>query len=262
MFIVYYDESGDDGYPSYSSPLFTLTCMYIFYLNWKDTFNLIREFRQSLRNQYGLPIKMEIHTKQLLLNKYPYKPLGLSEVERVSIIDHFCQFLASLDFKVVNVVIDKAKITNPDYGVLDRAFTYSIQRVENDLEKVDPSHRFLIITDEGRVGKMTKVARRIQRINYIPSQFSSTSYRKEIRRLIEDPLPKRSDQSYFIQIADLIAYIVYLHKLIELCRGNFPSRMPGLVDHSKILSWLDILSPILNLQASSTERFGIVCYPK
>ena len=44
MFIAYYDESGDDGYPNYSSPLFVLTSLYLHYLNWKDTFHKIFQF--------------------------------------------------------------------------------------------------------------------------------------------------------------------------------------------------------------------------
>lgn len=28
MYIAYYDESGDDGFPAYSSPLFVLTALY------------------------------------------------------------------------------------------------------------------------------------------------------------------------------------------------------------------------------------------
>ena len=62
---------------------------------------------------------------------------------------------------------------------------------------------------------MRKVTRKIQRINYIPSKYSG-SYRKEIEKLIEDPMPKNSNESYFVQIADTIAYIIYLYSLKNL----------------------------------------------
>jgi len=38
MFIAYYDKSGDDGYLKYSSPIFVLTSLYLYYLNWKDIY--------------------------------------------------------------------------------------------------------------------------------------------------------------------------------------------------------------------------------
>ncbi len=43
MYIAYYDESGDDGYPRYSSPLFVLSVTYLHYLNWKDVLGINRD---------------------------------------------------------------------------------------------------------------------------------------------------------------------------------------------------------------------------
>lgn len=212
MRIAYYDESGDDGFPSYSSPLFALSVLYLHYLNWKDSYQKIWEFRRILRSSFGLPIKMEFHTKYFLLNKNPYKTLSLTDSQRIQIIDLFCDLVSSLAVKIINVVIVKPLIYKPDYEVLDTALTFSIQRIENDLNPANnPEEKFLIITDSGRVGKMRNTARKIQRINFIPSKFSPQSYRQEIQALIEDPLPKDSKESYFIQLVDLIAYIVYLY---------------------------------------------------
>jgi len=104
------------------------------------------------------------------------------------------------------------------YHVLKNALTYSIQRIENDLDKSFGSERFMIISDEGRISKMRDTARMLQRINYIPSQFNCTSYRKEIKTLIEDPLPKNSKESYFIQLADLMAFVVSLYESVTSVR--------------------------------------------
>ncbi len=261
MFIAYYDESGDDGFPQYSSPLFVLTAIYQHYQNWKDNYQMVRDLRERLRTQYNLPIKLELHSKNLLLNKNPYRPLNLSDIQRMAMIDEFCETIAAMDVKVVNVVIDKTKVKLAKYEVLDTALKYSIQRIENDLVKINPANRFLIITDEGRVGKMRSTTRKIQKINFIQSKFGTGTYQKEIKSLIEDPLPKPSKESHFIQICDLIALIVYNYKLLELGVGALHNRMPSDVDIAKLKSWLDRLLPSLNLAASS-EAYGIVCYPK
>lgn len=262
MIITYFDESGDDGFPAMSSTLFALSAIYLHYQNWQTVYREIYEFRRHLRDHYAIPIKMELHTRDLLLNKKPYSALRIADEQRIAVVEECCHFLASLEIQSINVVINKSAIRTPDYDILDRAFTYAIQRIENSLSAVNPADRFMIIVDSGRVGKMRKTARRIQRINYIPSRYSSSHYRREIQRLIEDPLDKDSGESYFIQFCDLIAYLVYQHKQIELGLGAPPRRIPTAFTHALITSWLDNLKPILNLQASRTDPYGIVCYPK
>lgn len=262
MIIAYFDESGDDGFPATSSALFALSTIYLHYQSWQTTYREIHDFRRYLRDQYSFPVKMELHTRDFLLNKKPYSALRIPDNDRIAVIGDYCRLMASLEIQVINVVINKSAIRNPNYDVLDTAFTYAVQRIENTLNVVDPANRFMIIVDPGRVGKMRKTARRIQRINYIPSRYSSTHYRREVQRLIEDPLEKDSKESYFIQSCDLIAYLVYQHKQIELGLGTPPRRMPEAFSHDLLTSWLDILKPILNLQASRIDPFGIVCYPK
>lgn len=119
----------------------------------------------------------------------------------------------------------------------------------------------MIITDEGRVGKMRKTARKIQRINIIPSKFVG-SYRKEIKLLIEDPLPKKSQESYFIQISDFVAYMVYLYSIKKFINKDWAKRLKSFLGFSDVKKILDNLKPSLNLKASLANEYGIVCYPK
>ena len=217
MFISYFDESGDDGYPVYSSELFVLSCLYMHETRWKENFQSIVNFRKYLKEQYGFPIKEEFHSKEFVTDKNPYHGKYNPDV-RKAILFHHCSFLTTLNLKCVSVVIDKKNINRENYNVLKNALTYSIQRIENDLDKSFAGERFMIISDEGRVSKMRDTARMLQRINYIPSQFGYTSYRKEIKTLIEDPLPKNSKESYFIQFADLVAFVVSLYAKRNLCK--------------------------------------------
>jgi hypothetical protein len=262
MRIAYYDEAGDDGVPG-SSPVFVLGGMYMHYLHWQGNYERVQAFRKHLRSRYGFPVKVEIHSKELLLNKNPYRPFGISDDDRVSIIGECCDLIASLDARVLNVAIVKAHVKSSDYPVLDKAVTYSVQRIENDLRvKFQPNERFLIITDNGRVGKMSATTRRIQRINFIPSKFAQGSYRQEIRTLIEDPLPKDSKESHFIQLVDVVSNIVYLYVIATQGVGSFPNRMPKTVDIDKVKEWMGRLLPVLNTKASSSDPYGVVIYPK
>ena len=67
MYIAYIDESGDDGYPEYSSPIFILSAIYLYYQNWHEIYYRLVDFRRCLNDKYNLPIKLEIHTKNLIL---------------------------------------------------------------------------------------------------------------------------------------------------------------------------------------------------
>jgi len=263
MYIAYYDESGDDGYPRYSSPFFVLSALYLHYLDWQPIFEEVRALRRNLKQRFDLPVKTEVHTRPLLLNKKPYRSLGLLPHERVAIISAFARLIGRLPLKVVNVVIVKPRIRKPDYQVLDTALTYSIQRIENDLAPdQNPDVKFMMITDPGRMGKMRKTARRMRRINFIPSKFGPGSYRREIQTLIEDPLPKDSRESYFIQMADTISFIVYLHTAYTLKLAHVSNRLAAIVSPTQIALWMDMLKGSFNLQASRKDAYGIVYHPR
>jgi len=263
MIITYYDEAGDDGFPIYSSPLFVLSSIYMRDEYWQENYRKIREFRKYLKSEYEFPSSLEIHTRDFILNKKPFdQAVRLSDETRIKILDDYCKLISSLKIRIINVVINKTVIQTSRYDVLDKAFTYSVQRIENHLNLIKYDGKFMIITDPGRVGKMVKIARRLQKINYLPSKFKAGYYRKEIQRLIEDPLEKNSNQSFFIQIADFITYIVYLYMVDRLQVASFPKRFPKQIDSNKIVEWMEVLKPKLNTKASTQDSYGIVCYPK
>ncbi len=263
MIIAYVDEAGDDGFPKYSSPVFVLSQISTHYQNWQRIHGEIVEFRRQLKANYNFPIKLEIHTSYLLKNKKPYNLLGIPDNVRLNIINDYVKFISGLDIQIINVAINKTIIKNPSYRILEHAFQYSIQRLENYLIEADPSNKFLVIVDEGRVEKMRAVARKIQRVNYIPSKINpGQTYRREIKRMIEDPLPKESNQSGFIQIVDLVSFVVYYYIGIKHGLFGLPSRLPCQLVQSVIIQWLEELKPILNLKASESDPFGIVCYPQ
>lgn len=261
MYLAYLDESGDDGWPETSSPLFVQSAVYLHHRHWKSAFEATRAFRRQLAATGRLPFDVELHTRELFLNKDPYHGLKIPPAERLALLADFCRHFALIEVKCINVVIHKAAIpAGSEYNVLDTALKYLIQRLENDLRPTDD--RFMLITDEGRVGKMRSTARRIQRFNPVPSKFGTDTRNQEIKMLIEDPLPKKSHESYFIQFADLAAFLVHLHMLVDLGAGSWANRLSSFCRPTDITSLLEIIKPRLNLHASRNHPLGIVCYPK
>jgi hypothetical protein len=263
MYLSYFDESGDDGYPVYSSQLFILSTIYMHYSNWHDNYQKINSLKKVLYQKYNFPYSLEMHFKEFLQDKNPYHGNYSIDIKR-KIIKEFFELISILKIQIINVVIDKSRIKNQDYQVLEKALTYSIQRIENTLNKSDLDSKFIIITDEGRVGKMRMVTRKIQRINFIPSQFYSGSYRKEIKCLIEDPLPKKSNESFFIQLCDCCAYLTYLYACRNLCKPKleWPKRIQNILYYGEEKELFNLIRNVINLKATKTNEFGIVYYPK
>jgi hypothetical protein len=266
MHIAYYDEAGDDGFPNYSSPIFVLSTVCMHYSAWQENSKNLMVFRKALKSFCGLPICQEMHTRDFVLDKKPYDKFAIPDKTRMQVMDMFCQTIACLDIQILNVAINKKAIqlspSVPSYDVLDRAFTYSIQRVENQLDSMGNSdHKFMIITDPGRIGKMTKTARKVQKFNFIPSKLGTGPLRQDIQRLIEDPIQKDSGQSYFIQVADLISFVVYQYVREKLAIGNFPKKMSPYVTQAKVIEWMNALKPKINTKASSRDPYGVVIYP-
>jgi hypothetical protein len=260
MHLVYYDESGDDGFPDFASPLFVLSAVYCQALDWRDNFNVLAGFKRQVAKDFNLPFNLELHTKELLLNKKPYASLRLSDAERVEIMSRFCQAAAQLSLRCITTAVIKPWLKKSEFAVLDKALSYSVNRIETDLRSTVAS-RFLIITDDGRVAKMRSTTRRMQKINYVPSQFQSGTYSREIRHLIEDPLPKDSKESYFIQLADMVAFLFYALAAHDSGTAELPKRAPAGLDHAFILACLETLKPILNLKASGSHPYGLVLIP-
>lgn len=258
--IVYFDESGDDGNNTASSKYFVLTSISIETTSWQDVFNKIVEFRRRLKEEYGLHVTEELHTKCFFYDKDPYRKYGWSYDQRRKIIIEFIKFISSLDISVVNVVIKKENIKNKDYDVLEKALTYNIQRIENTSKG---SFKYLIITDQGRTSAMRKTARKIRVINPVQSMFDYSSHNMPIENLIEDILEKNSKDSYFIQISDLISTIINMYYNYYINDNPLPKRLQKLIDKGFIGSAMETfrVGGILNLSASKRNPYGIVAYP-
>jgi hypothetical protein len=260
MHLVYYDESGDDGFPAYAAPMFVLSAIYGPAQDWKENFERIARFKRELVRECGLPFDMELHTRELILNKKPYSALRLSGPQRLEIITRYCQMVSRLTIRSITTAVIKTIIRSHTFDVLDRALSYSINRIDRDLGE-SPQNRFLVITDDGRVAKMRTTTRRMQKFNYVPSQFGGASLRREIHQMIEDPLPKDSKESYFIQLADLVACLFYMRAGLETKAAAFPARTPPELTPEVLQSWLDTLKPILNLSAAPKHPYGLVLIP-
>lgn len=260
-YIVYFDETGDDGVTTASSDHFVLTSIYMPSESWQQNFDLIRELRRNLRNKYGFHVTEEMHTKHFLTDKNPYRNYHWTQETKREIIKAFTLTLAKMDLKIVNVIIDKRRFKDGNYKVLENALKYNIQRIENDSAG---KWNYIIVTDKGRLAPMRKTARAIRAYNPIQSKYSHEFSNQPIKNMIEDIMEKDSSESYFIQICDFVSYFVHLYFQININGQELPKRVNKVIDKAFVGSVLATLkkSEKLNLKANERNAYGLVIYPK
>ena len=164
-YLAYFDETGDDGLIKYSSDHFVLTSLYMPSSKWQENYDALRLMRRGLRDDFGLHVTEEFHTKQFLTDKNPYRAYSWTSEQKQEILKRYTITLASLDMQCMNVVIDKTKVKSNTYSVLENALTYSVQRIENDSAG---RWKYIILSDKGRVSVMSHTARKIRAFNPVP----------------------------------------------------------------------------------------------
>lgn len=210
MLIAYVDESGNTGTSgtSGSSLTYTLGCVLIDADHWPQAFDEFLTFRRRLRTTYGLPMRAEVKANYLLRNSGPIRPLGLGPAERHLVFRAHLRVLEDLPARAFAICIDKRNLQHAtSTTIFDLAWETLLQRLErtSTYEKAT----FMITHDEGENDAVRRWVRRSRRHLTAGSAFGTGSQRHPARRLVDDPVPRRSEQSYFVQLADLVAYAAF-----------------------------------------------------
>jgi hypothetical protein len=142
MYISYFDETGDDGYPKRTTDLFVLTSCYGHRLNWQANYQKTYDFRKFIKTTYDMPIKLEWHTKHFLTNKNPYRQYGRDDRTRLCMTLEYAQHLAMLEHEFINACINKTRISPKNEtlyaNVLDAALKFNVQRIQNTIKRIEP----------------------------------------------------------------------------------------------------------------------------
>lgn len=212
MILAYIDESGDGGFVGSPTDYFCLGCVLVDESQWLSSLDALIAFRRYLRDTYGLPMKAELKAQYLLRGHRSYG--ALTPQARMKIYAATMAYVASAGhFRVFAVVIRKPPILHrPPNVVLDRAWVYLLQRLQSWATSRDSLVQ--VMHDEGNSDSITRRLRAMRRHHWVPSFFvPGTSLRATAQRIIEDPTERESGSSYFIQLADLIAFAAARHEI-------------------------------------------------
>ena len=194
MWFAYVDESKDAG------NLYVYSALITNGEAWQATFAKVKAFRQELRRDYGIYMDQELHAWKFAAGKGAISPRVILKPERAEIFRKVMQFIASSKRFAV------ASSCNP---IENYAFERLLNRINKTAEV--KGENVLMIFDEGQEVEITRRLRRLRVHNPIPSNRETWPDGKRTKNLplaniVEDPVFKDSETSYFIQLADFCAY--------------------------------------------------------
>lgn len=214
---MFVDESGDTGLVNSPTRYFALAGMVVHELRWRTYLDQLIAYRQRMRNQFGLKLREEIHATKLISR--PGSLVRIKRNDRLTILRAFADELASMpDINIINVLVDKqGKPTN--YDAFGSAWQALIQRFENTMSHrnfpgpANPDERGMIFPDNTDDKKLVALLRRMRQYNPVPNQphFGGGYRNLTLSTIVEDPSFRDSEFSYFIQAADVAAYLLFQH---------------------------------------------------
>lgn len=211
MYFAYFDESGDNGMIDSPTRAFTLAGVLVHERHWFDALNQLVAFRGYVRDQFGVRRSVELKANWILQRKGTFKDSPLSLPARVRLMQACMRFQRKSGlFRTFAVIINKDLIQKRDSDPRDLAWTRAMERLQTMARKED--ERVHILPDEGHGYFIRRRLRQMRRHHFVGSAFGEGVLPAEATRIVEDCSDRRSDESYFIQLADLNAYAAYKHE--------------------------------------------------
>lgn len=246
MHFFYVDES-------YDTQRFVMSALRVRAEEWREVFGRTKDFRAYLRSEFGVKLKTELHAQTFVRHcSDRSSDRKLSLADRRKIFGETIEFVAALPIEIINV-----SLSVPQHGdsnaahlaALDRLFN----RINTNVSRCSPSSHAVVIFDSGKEQQTTRLARRLSVFNHIPSQFDQWPDGRRTRnivtdRIVEDPVFRDSKASYFLQLADFVAFALLKR---EVAPTDFVAKWGY---HEVFRS----LQPVLCIQAHRRDPLGIV----
>jgi hypothetical protein len=243
--IAYIDESYDDS-------KFVMSALVIPDHSWRSAFAHLQNYRKFLKQRYGIFTSKEFHATDFVAGRGRIAPVAVPKGLRAHLFKEYLNIHNALPgAAIISGIWDKSGISQHDIHA--KAFS----RIQERLQRrcVALNSQMVTIVDEGRAAELQKVARRSKIWNPIASQYGAWEDGSSFKnipneRLIEDPVFKPSNQSYFLQSVDFIAFAL-LKSEVQ------PTAVTARYELHKAY---DLLEPICSKEASRKDprNLGIV----
>ncbi|MGR3291085.1 MAG: DUF3800 domain-containing protein [Paracoccaceae bacterium] len=245
---MYADESGDPGNNTTQTRYFCLSGIVVHESDWRQFIETNIQFRRTMRDVYGLPLRVEIHAIELIRKQQ----FNIEKFKRLAILRNYLDELAKLNsISVTNIVVDKQG-KSPDFDIFGAAWRTLFQRFENTLTHGNFPGGYrrsfgTVYTDATSGKRLSQIMREMASYNPIPNRLDAGYRNIPILRIIEDPSERNSAVSLPIHACDVIAY--FLHQ---------KHKPNSFIRRRRAQNYFDRLDPVLNKHASISDPQGVV----
>lgn len=232
MWLMYVDDSGDSGFwtpergTKGTTDYYALSGLILSEHRWEEYLEKLKLLRREIKNDkhFKIPVTAELKgywlTRSSLRKEYYPNIKGRKDAAELYkfLMVSFSNIFSTA--KIINVFCDKKKLfsSSPqqqkEIDIFTLTWSRLIQRYHNflrNIEDYDKDSLGIIISDNNNGGDLDKLIRKMRRYNPIPSKYSKSFYQDPTTTIIEDSFERHSKDSYFMQVADLIVYALYLH---------------------------------------------------
>jgi hypothetical protein len=233
MHLIYIDDS-------YEDPVQTYSAIAIPAARWRETFKSVLQWRRELKRTDGMFTTKEFHATEFVAGRGRLAPDIITKYRRSQIFRDSFRLLNELDGLRV---FSSCRTTNPNW-----AFERLLTRIHKTMVTWD-SHAILIC-DEGKELEFTRLARKMGTFNPVPVYIAPQVLQVQnlaTVRIIEDPIFKPSHRSFFVQMADFVAYAL-LRREKHLASKNAYG----------LHTCFDLLGNVVVREASLTDPMGII----
>lgn len=144
---------------------------------------------------------------QILQNQRGRIPWDACSLMQLIGIEHLNQMAKCGTLNAFGVVIHKSGLSGKS-EIFDEAWLTLLQRLERT-SRARGDEPVLLVHDNGENDAVRKIARRSCRMLTAGRMSDSGYFSVPFHQLIDDPVARSSDQSYFLQLADLVAYSAF-----------------------------------------------------
>jgi hypothetical protein len=189
------------------SKSFVLGCVLVRASHWTEAFHNLSGYRQYLKTEFGLPLHAEIKANHLLQNGGPFSALSLSETARHSLYRGMLRLCFRRHIKAFAIVLRKELLI--ENNVHDLAWMLLLQTLQR--LTATQEEQIIIFHDEGEDLRIRTLAQTSQRGGYSEHTLKEATISAPFRGLVDYPVSRRSHDSLFLQLSDLVAYAAFRH---------------------------------------------------
>jgi hypothetical protein len=242
--IAYIDESYDDE-------CFVMSALVVPVARWRETFEAAKAHRQRLKAVYGIFTSKELHAVEFVSGRGRISERMIPKGLRAQLFRETMDLLADLPVHVISGAWPMNGVAKREIHA--KAFSRIAERLQR--RAVENNSHILRMVDEGKDVELREIARRSAIYNMVGSRFGMWEDGAPVKnipnnRLIEDPIFRASERSYFLQLVDFVAYA-----LLKSETAVTPA-----VERYRLHECYERLKPILITKASSKDpkKLGIV----